>query len=82
VAALEAHVGEALLIRVVPRLVEVVHVELPHKGREVVVLEVQGQDPVGELVGLLHDEALAVWAPADHVVQRRVLFDHEGVDLH
>lgn len=82
VAAFEADMGEALFVRVVPRLVEVVHVELADEGGEVVVLEVKGEYPVGELVRLPHDEALAVRAPADHGVQRRVLaIDREQKDL-
>ena len=65
--------GEALFIRVVPCLVEVVHVELADEGGEVVVLEVEREYAIGELVGLFHDEALAVGAPADYGVKGGVL---------
>lgn len=65
--------GEALFIRLVPRLVEVIHVELPDEGGEVVVLEEERKYPFGELVRLFHNEALSIRAPADHVVQRGVL---------
>ena len=50
-------VAEALSILCVTRLVEVVHVELAHKTREVVVLEVTRQHFLGKLIGLVHYEA-------------------------
>ncbi len=58
-------VAEALLIRVIPRLVKIVHVELADERRKVVVLEKPRQYPLSELVRLLHDEAVARLAPAD-----------------
>jgi hypothetical protein len=70
---LELDVAEALLVRAVPCLVEVVHVELADKGGKVVVLEVPGEDLVGELSWLLHNEAVSFSVPADDMVQVWVL---------
>ena len=50
-------VAEALSVLRVPRLVEVVHVELADEAREVVVLEVAWEHLLGELIGLVHDKA-------------------------
>lgn len=48
-------------------LVEVVHVELPDEGGELLVLEVLGQDLVFEEVLVLHDEAVPVVRPLNYV---------------
>uniref|UniRef100_A0A453LDK8 Uncharacterized protein n=1 Tax=Aegilops tauschii subsp. strangulata TaxID=200361 RepID=A0A453LDK8_AEGTS len=50
-----------------------VGVELPHEAREVVVLEVLGEQVPGELRRPPHHERRPVLAPRDHVVHRRVL---------
>ena len=50
----------------VPRLVEVVHVQLPYKRREVIMLKVFGQDLLRELVHLLYNEAVPLFVPADN----------------
>ena len=65
--------SEAVLIRVVARLVEVIHVQLSHKRREVIVLEEFGEDAFSEIIRLSHDEAIAVLVPADDTVKLRVL---------
>jgi hypothetical protein len=65
---------EALLVRVVPRLVEVVHVELAHERREVVVLEVAREDALCKLIRLSNNEAVPYWlAPAYYMVQLGIL---------
>jgi hypothetical protein len=67
-----------MLIRVIARLVEVVHVQLANKRREVVVLEVLRQNLLGELIHLLHNEPVSCLVPADYVSVLRVLT--EGSD--
>ena len=75
--ALEAHVAEALLVGVVAGFMKVVHVQLAHERRKVVVLEVPRQDALGELIRLPHNEALPVLSPADYMIKRRVLYPRE-----
>ena len=77
----EEFVFKALLILGVASFGEVVHVKLPHKGREIVVLEVPGQDFLGELVGSVDDESVALRVPedgrfVDGVLQKLVLVTH------
>ena len=50
---LEELVTKAVFVRVVACLMKVVHVELPDKGGEVVVLEVLWQNLLRELIRLL-----------------------------
>lgn len=71
---------ELVFVVVVPRLVEVVHVELDlgatylaDERSEVVVLERLGQDLLGELVNFLHDEGGAILVPGDDVLIDGVL---------
>ena len=52
---------------------EVIHIELSDKRRKVVMFEELRQDFVSELVGLLHDEAIALLVPAYYVVVGGVL---------
>ena len=59
---------KGVLVVAVSRLVEVVHVELPHEGGEVVVFEVGGQHLVNELRQVFHHEGLAIVHPADDLV--------------
>ena len=49
-------------------LVESIHVELPHKRLKVGVLEIGGKRPLRKSLDVLHDEASALTAPADHFV--------------
>lgn len=72
-APFEANMAEALLVGVVSCLMEVVHVQLSHKWRKVVVLEVPRQDPFGEFVRLLHYETISCFAPTDYIVQLGIL---------
>lgn len=65
--------AEAVLVGVVPCLVEVVHVQLPHERREVVVLEELWKDVLCEFIRLLYDEPIAVLVPADDRVILRIL---------
>jgi len=46
----EVGMSETLLVLYVARLVEVIHVQLPHEGREVVMFEVLWQHFLGKLV--------------------------------
>ena len=64
---------EALLIFGISSLSEIVHVELAHEGREVVVLEVSWKDLLSELVGSVDDEASAIWVPENSSLINRVL---------
>ena len=75
----ERWVAETLLVARVARLDEVVHVQLAHERREVVVLEVLGQHFLRELVGLVDHEAVAVVVPVHSVVVRRVLLGSAGL---
>ncbi len=47
---------------------KIVHVQLPHKRREVVMLEELRQDPLSKLIWVLNDEAISVFVPTDNVV--------------
>jgi hypothetical protein len=55
-------------------------VELPDEAGEVVVLEVLGQQLLGEFRRVPHDEAGAAGAPRHHAVGRRVLQHLVGLD--
>lgn len=59
---------EALFIRMVACLVEVVHVELADERRKVVMFEVTGQNTLCELVGLFYHKAVTLVTPTDNVV--------------
>lgn len=67
---------EAVLVIIIPCLVEVIHVQLPHEGREVVVLEKLRQDLLSELVGLFDNESISIIVPADDVVVLWVLLGY------
>lgn len=49
------------------RFMEVIHVQLPDERREVVVLEVLGQNLLAEQVDLLDDEAVLLFDPPHDV---------------
>jgi len=68
-------VAETVLIRMVACLVEVIHVQLSNKRREVVMLKVLRQNPLGKLINLLHNEAVSSLVPADYVCILGVLKD-------
>ena len=53
--------------------VEPVHVELPHEGEEVVVLEVRREDLGGQPADALYYEGVALGSPADDIAVARVL---------
>ena len=65
---LEVCVAETLLVRVITCLVEVVHVQLPDEGWEVIVFEKPRKYPLRELVRLFHNETVADVIPADYMV--------------
>ena len=71
--SLEVGVAEALFVGVVPRLMKVIHVQLPHEGREIIVLEKSREYLLCELIWLFHNEAVAKVIPANDVIQGRVL---------
>ncbi len=68
--------GDLLLL---PDLVEVVHVQLPHEGRELLVLEVLRQDLVLEQLLVLHDEAVTALRPLYDVPVLLLLQDAVGL---
>lgn len=55
--------GEAFLIARVTCFYKVVHVQLTHERREVIVFEVLRQDFLSELVGLVHHKAVPFVVP-------------------
>lgn len=60
--------AEAVLVRVVAGLVEVVHVQLSHERGEIVVLEEFWKDLLCEFIRLANYEAVARLVPADNRV--------------
>jgi hypothetical protein len=71
--SLEVFVHEAFLVARVTRFVEIVHVQLAHERREVVVLEVLREDLLGELVRFEDHEAIAFGVPVDALVVSWIL---------
>ena len=69
----EVIMTEAVFIGVIPCFMEVVHVQLSHKRRKVVVLEELREDVFCELVWLLHYEAFPVLVPANYIVELWIL---------
>lgn len=63
--------GKAFPVLSVARLVEIIHIELAHKRRKVVVFEVLRKHVLGKLVGIFDDKAIALFVPKHDV---RVLF--------
>lgn len=59
--------AETVLIGMIPSLMKVIHVQLAHKRREVVVLEVLRKDFLSEFIHLLHNEAITRFVPADYI---------------
>ena len=66
-------VAEAVFIGVVPRLVEVVHVQLADERRKVVVLEKLGKNSLCELIGLLHNESVSALIPTYDAIKLGIL---------
>lgn len=66
---------EALLVRPVPGLVEIIHIQLADKTGEIIVLEVFGQYLIGELIYLFHCECIAFFIPGDYVIGLRIAHD-------
>ena len=65
----EIFVLEHAKILLVPNFMKIVHVELPHKGREVAVSEVDGQYLGLELLNIYNSEACPMLIPCDYVVE-------------
>lgn len=63
----ELPVFEDVLVKLVADLVEVIHVELPDEGGEVLVPEVGGQDFLLEAFNVEDGEIGAFFVPADDV---------------
>ena len=63
------------LIFRVTRFLKVVHVELAHERREVVVFEILWEHLIRKLVWLVDDKAIAVYVPVDSFVVGRVLLN-------
>lgn len=59
----EVFMAEAFSVLCVPRLMEIVHVELPHERGKVVVLEVAWQHFLSELIGFLYNKSSSVSVP-------------------
>lgn len=75
----ELGVLELVLLLVASDLVEVVHVELANEGGEVGVLEVLGEDVVGEGEDVLDHEGVAPLGPGDDALVVLVLEDLVGL---
>ena len=66
-------VAEAVFVGVVPRLVEVVHVQFADERRKVVVLEKLGQNSLCELIWLLHNESVSALIPTYDTIKLGIL---------
>ena len=56
---------EALLVACVTRFYKIVHIQLTHKRRKVVVFEILGKYFLCELIRLVYNEAVAFMVPVD-----------------
>ena len=65
--------GKTLLVTRVTCFYKVVHVQLAHERRKVIVFEVLRQNLLGELVRLIHHEAVPVVVPIYRGVIRGIL---------
>lgn len=63
---LELRMLKLILLFVSPYLVEAVHVELPHKRREVGVFKVLREDVVGKSSHIPNNKRVAFGRPADN----------------
>jgi len=72
-SSLEVFVHETFLVARVTRFVEIVHVELAHERREVVVFKILRKDLLRELVRLVDHEAIAFSIPVDAYVVGYIL---------
>ena len=71
----EERVLKAMLLVASLIFVEVVHVQLTDKGRKVIMFKILGQDNLGQLTLLLHDEVVTLRGPCDNVVVFIVLWN-------
>lgn len=71
--ALEVCVAEALLVRIISSLVEIVHVQLSDEWRKIVVLKKSWEYPLSEFIRLFNDKAVTNLIPTYYVVQCRIL---------
>jgi hypothetical protein len=59
---------EALLVRIIPSFVEVIHIELSHKWWEIIVFEVPREYSLSKFIGLFNDKRLPWLIPADDII--------------
>lgn len=59
---------ETVLILIISRFMEIVHVQLPDEGRKIVVLEKFGENFFCKFVRLPHYKTITILVPADNVV--------------
>ena len=67
---------KALLIWVIPGLVEIIHVELSNKWGEIIMLKISGENPLSKFIWLPNYKAVSWFTPPDDGVQGRVLKPH------
>jgi hypothetical protein len=68
-------VNETFLVLSISRLVEIVHVQLAHERREIIVFEILWQDVLCEGVRVLDAEAVRVLVPKHDVLVLTVVHD-------
>lgn len=66
---------EDMLVGVISGFVEIIHIQLPHEGRKVIVFEVLRQNSFSKFIGLFHYEAITCFIPTNDVVILRVLYE-------
>jgi hypothetical protein len=59
---------EALLVRIIPSFVEVIHIELSHEWWEIIVFEVPREYSLSKFIGLFNDKRLPWLIPADDII--------------
>jgi len=70
----EVGVLEAMLILFISGLVEIVHVQLSYKGREVIVLEKLRKYLISEFVWLLNNKSISIFIPTYNAFILRILY--------
>lgn len=71
----EIRVHEAVLTHVVPSLVKIIHIQLSHEWREVVVLEKLRQDLISEFIWLSYYKSVAIFVPTYNMITGGVLYN-------
>jgi hypothetical protein len=65
---------EGAFVGIAPVLMEIVHVQLSHKGSEVTVLEIDGQNCVYEFRYIANHKGSSRSTPPDYLIIFRCLF--------